>query len=332
MRHIKLKHIRRSCACFVMAIISLACFFTNRVQAAWHYAMNASGSIEVPMSVEVFPWVGVEQLPGDILGENHQTLIETILNGIYTDKNGQETKIGLNNPDSYINNEIQNRANGNFWFRSDILGSMDFWERNDIEKFFDINTTGLSFLLHFPAGSTDTYYLYTTSVELGDSTPNIPVGETIYPIYQTELKKDEEGVWKAIETKTGHADSAYYQNPITGSLFVKYPSFNPDTWVEEELGTSCDNAIYTYVGQETTAYNKDAVSCRYYKVTPTSNATVTVSSQNDTAKLKVYNSNQTLVSTNGGAQGSKRVSFAGRKGTTYYIEVSGGTSITFNIT
>ena len=96
--------------------------------------MNASGSIEVPMDVEVFPWVGVEQLPSDVIGENHQELIETILNGTYTDSSGKVTEIGLNNPDSYINNEIKNRSNGNFWFRSDILGSMDFWERSDIEK------------------------------------------------------------------------------------------------------------------------------------------------------------------------------------------------------
>ena len=174
-----MKYIKWLCVCFVTAIISLVCIFTTNVKGAWHYAMNASGSIEVPMSVEVFPWVGVEQLPSDILGENHQTLIENILNGTYTDENGKETKIGLNNPDSYINNEIQSRANGNFWFRSDILGSMDFWERNDIEKFFDTSTTGLAFLLYFPEGSSDTYYLYTTSVDLGESSPNIPIGEAM---------------------------------------------------------------------------------------------------------------------------------------------------------
>ncbi len=326
-----MKYIKRLCVCFVTAIISLVCIFTTNVKGAWHYAMNASGSIEVPMSVEVFPWVGVEQLPSDILGENHQMLIEKILNGIYIDGNGKETKIGLNNPNSYINNEIQSRANGNFWFRSDILGSMDFWERNDIEKFFDTETTGLAFLLYFPEGSSDTYYLYTTSVDLGESSPNIPIGETIYPIYQTELKKNEDGVWEATETKTGHADSAYYQNPITGSLFVKYPSFDPDTWAEEELGTSFDNAIYSYVGQEITAYNHNKTDCRYYKVTPKSNATIKVTSDNEDAKLKVYGNNQQLVSTNGGSQGTKSVSFSGRNGTTYYIEVSGGTSITFKI-
>ncbi len=328
-----MKNIKFVCTCFVMAIISLFCFFTNNVQGAWHYAMNASGSIEVPMSVEVFPWVGAEQLPGDVLGENHQKLIETILDGTYVNQNGTETKIGLNNPDSYINNEIQNRANGNFWFRSDILGSMDFWEKSDIEKFFDTNTTGLSFLLYFPTNSKDTYYLYTTSVVLGDSSPNIPIGENIYPIYRTELKKNNEGVWEAVETRTGHADSAYYQNPITGSLFVKYPSFDPDTWVEEDLGTSFANAIYSFVGEKTTAYNDNATNCRYYKFTaPSSNTTITVSSENAKAKIKVYNSSQSLVSVKSGSQGSKSITFNASKNATYYVEISGDTSITFSIT
>jgi hypothetical protein len=326
-----MKHLKLICASFIVGIIAVVCFCSMNVKGAWHYAMSASGSIEVPMAVEVFPWVGVEQLPSDILGENHQNLIEKILNGIYVDSNGQETKIGLNNPDSYINNEINNRANGNFWFRSDILGSMDFWERSDIEKFFDTSTTGLSFLIHFPEGSSDTYYLFTTSIHLGDSSPNIPIGEKIYPVYRTTLHKGDDGVWKATETHTGSANSAYYQNPITGSILVKYPSLNPDTWAEEDLGTSMDNAIYTYIGQDVTAYNDNATDCRYYKVTAKSNATLKITSQNDKAKLRVYDGNKKLVGTNGGAQGTKNLSFSAKNGTTYYIEVSGATSITFSV-
>ena len=123
-----MKRTARFCCLFLVAIISLSCILTGSVRGAWHYAMSVAGDIEVPLSVEVFPWQGVDQLPSDILGENHQKLIETILNGTYTDANGRTTQIGLNNPDSYISGEIANRSEGNFFFRSDLLGSMDFWE------------------------------------------------------------------------------------------------------------------------------------------------------------------------------------------------------------
>lgn len=328
-----MKHLKSLCLILVITIVSLTCFFTGAVKGVWYYAMSEPGSIQLPILVQVFPWVGADQLPDDVLGEDHQSLIETILNGTYTESNGKVTQIGLNSPDSYINNEIKNRANGNFLFRSDILGSMDFWERNDIDKFFDTGTSGLSFLLYFPEGESDTYYLYTTSIDLGESSnsPNIPIDEIIYPVYRTELKKDEEGKWKATETKTGYAKSAYYQNPITGSWLVKYPSFDPNSWVEQELGTSFDNAIYSYVGQTTTAYNKTETSSKYYKITTSSATTIKVTSSDANAKIKVYNAQKNLVATNGGAQGSNSVSFRSSKNTTYYVEISGGKSITFAI-
>ena len=326
-----MKYVKSLIAVFVIALITVTCFCTKNLKAAWHYAMSVSGSINVPMSVEVFPWVGADQLPGDIVGEDHQALIEAILNGTYTESNGNITQIGLNNPNSYISNEIQNRTNGNFLFRSDILGSMDYWERNDINKFFNTNTTGLSFLLYFPEGQGKTYYLYTTSIDLGDDSPNIPVGETVYPVYRTELHLDEDGVWRAKETRTGYAESAYYQNPITGSWLVKYPSVDPDSWVEGELGTSNSNAVYAYIGQTTTAYNKDAATPKYYKITASSAAAVKVTSENTKAILRVYNAQMQQVNTNGGAQGTNSVSFRTSRNTTYYIQVSGDTSITFSI-
>ena len=326
-----MKYIRSICSVFVVVAVSLTALFVGSVKGSWHYAMSVSGDIEVPMNVSVFPWVGADQLPDDVLGEDHQGLIEAILNGTYTESNGKISGIGLNNPDSYINQEIAKRANGNFWFRSDILGSMDFWEKSDIEKFFDTETNGLSFLLHFPQGQADTYYLYTTSVELGESNPNVPIGEKIYPVYRTELKKGEDGVWDATETKTGYALSAYYQNPITGSWLVKYPSLDPDSWIEQELGASYTDAIYAYVGQTVTAYIDDSVTPKYYKITVSSNKTVTVNSENTEHIIRVYNSQMSLVNTNGGAQGTNSVRFNASRNNTYYIEVSGATSITFNI-
>ena len=105
-----MKYVKSLIAIFVIALITVTCFCTKNLKAAWHYAMSVSDSINVPMSVEVFPWVGADQLPGDIVGEDHQALIEAILNGTYTESNGKITQIGLNNPNSYISNEIQNRT------------------------------------------------------------------------------------------------------------------------------------------------------------------------------------------------------------------------------
>lgn len=325
--------VKRISLIFVLAIFSLACFFPLGVKADWHYAGVVLSNIEITMSVQVLPWQGSEQLPSDVVGADHQQLIDSILNGTYTNSDGSVTQIGLNNPNSYISNEINNRVNGNFLFRSDVLGSMDYWERSDIEKFFNTETSGLSFVLYFPQGSADTYYLYTTSVDLGEQSnnPNIPIGEKIYPVYQTELKKNEEGKWEAVQTKTGHAESAYYQNPITGSWLVKYPSLDPNSWIEQELGDSFDSAIYAFVGQSPTAYCKDASTLKYYKITTSSAATITVSSQENAHKIKVYNSQRALVNANGGAQGTNNVSFRSARNSTYYIEVSGGQSITFAI-
>ena len=328
-----MKMIRRLSVFFIIAILSLVIFLPNNVSGAWHYALNVSGSIEIPMSVQVFPWVGADQLPNDVMGQDHQELINKILDGTYTDSSGKVTNIGLNNPDSYISNEIANRQDGNFLFRSDVLGSMDYWERSDISKFFDTSTTGLSFVLYFPENETDVYYLYTTSIDLGESTPNIPIDEKIYPVYRTTLVKNEEGEWEAVKTETGHAESAYYQNPITGSWLLKYPSLNPDSFEVEDLGLTSDKAIYTFLGETTTAYNKDAVTSKYYKFTTgSSTSNITVSAELESQCVKVYNSSMAEVSTNGGKQGTSSVRFKPSKNQTYYVEVYGATSITFSIT
>lgn len=312
----------------LMFIITIAGAF-----ATWSFAEYSPDRTyhDYYVELENFYWEGSDQLPDDVLGEDHQALIEAILNGTYTDSNGTVTNIGLNNPNSYINNEINSRTDGFFLYRSDILGSMDYWEREDIDKFFDTGTSGLTFLLYFPEGQTDTYYLYTTSVTLGEEDPNIPINEQIYPVYRTKLQKNTEGVWEAVETRTGYAKSAYYQNPVTGSWLVKYPSMNPDSWTEGHLGTSSQNAIYTYIGQTTTAYTDNSATPTYYKITASSAGTIRVSSENSGHIIRVYNSQMSLVNTNGGAQGTNSVSFRASRNTTYYIEVSGDTSITFTI-
>ena len=315
-------------------IMVLACFaiflFSNAfVKAQWIYSGSAPSNLDLDLDITVFQWEGSEGLPNDVAGENHRELIDTILDGVVTDKNGNKIEIGLNNSDSYISKEIDNRSTS-WLFSSKTLGSMDYWERNDIADYFNLDTTGLTFLIYFPDGVADTYYLYTTSVDLGESSPSVPIGQDIYPIYQTILQKNEKGQWVATETKVGYADSAYYSNPVTGSLFVKYPSFDPATWDEGDLGNSFGDAVIVNAGETVTTYLTLPTDSRYYKFTAKSNKNTAISTDNTYAKFNVYNSNGKLLDVNG--QGTSAITFKPTNNGVYYIEVSGDTSITFKIT
>ncbi|MBE6599709.1 MAG: hypothetical protein E7640_00670 [Ruminococcaceae bacterium] len=329
----KLKKMSSVCSSFIIILVCLLCLCSVNLKAAWMYNISISEDIIIPVKVQVMPWIGVEELPHDIMGEDHEKLIDTILNGIYTDSNGKSTEIGLNNPNSYINEEILNRTQGSSWFTSDTLGSMDFWEKSDIAKYFDTATTGLSFVLYFPKNEPNVHYLFTTSIELGGSNdPNYSIGQTIYPIYRTKLVQDTEtGEWEAVETKTGSCVSAYYDNPITGSWLAKYPSFDPDTWAEGKLGKTTGDAIYTYIGQTVTCYSDNDTDITYYVIKTTGNSNITVNSDNAAAKFTVSNSNGNKVDIRGGQQGTNKVVFRGTNNGTFYLAVSGGKSITFTI-
>ena len=222
---------------FIIVLLALVLLLTvGGSFATWMFATPETENVESYSHFKFMAWSGAEILPDDDSeGDNHRKLIEAILNGTATDSNGSVTGLGLNHKNSYINGEIQDRSSS--WFASsDTLGSMDFWEASDINKYFNTSTENIAFVLHFPDGVSDTYYLYTTSEALGSgNNPATPIGQYITPIYRTVLKKSKNGVWEATETKVGSAKSAWYDNRITGSL-LKYPSFNPDTWVETPQG------------------------------------------------------------------------------------------------
>lgn len=223
---------RRSFSSLTLLILVLS-LSVGGAFATWTFADPGCDPVESYSHFKFMAWTGAEVLPDDDSeGDNHRKLIEAILNGTVTNSNGTVTGLGLNHPNSYINNEIEDRSTAGWFSSSDTLGSMDFWEANDINKYFNTSTENISFVLHFPDGVSDTYYLYTTSEALGSSnSPVTPIGQQIAPIYRTVLKKNSAGVWEATETKIGSAKSAWYDNRITGSL-LKYPSFDPDSWKE----------------------------------------------------------------------------------------------------
>lgn len=318
----------------ILASAAVFLFSSIGLAATWNYSLSAPQTIDIGIDIKLFEWKGSVDLPNDVAGENHRALIKNILDGTVTDKNGNTVEIGLNNPDSYISEEIASRSGGgSWWATSDTLGSMDYWEREDINNYFNLDTTNLSFVLYFPDGVDDTYYLFTTSVVLGQqNAPNIPIGEKVYPVYRTVLEYNENGEWEATETKTGYALSAYYDNRITGSLLVKYPSIDPSSWTEAILGTTTENAIPTFLGETTTAYIKHNEGALYYDYSVSSATTTTVSSDLAQAAITVYDSSMSQVKATAGGHGTNSVTFKAAAGEQYYIKIGGAESITFSVT
>ncbi|MBO5039791.1 MAG: hypothetical protein J6D09_01700 [Clostridia bacterium] len=316
-------------------LVSLTFGFANSgVFAYWQYYGSSPQSILIHVLTAVAPWEGSEILPNDTThGKNHIALIDAILNGEYV-SDGRKVNLGLNKgSDSYINKRIRERK-GIFWRDADQLGSMDLWEDDSISNYFALNeaTNELAFMLVFPDGSDDTYYLYTTSVDLGARrAPTVPIGTNIYPIFRTTLKLNSEtGKWEAVVTEIGYAPSKYYSNPILGLAID--PAFDTDNWQAGELGTSTSNAIYANTGMNLQVSADDEQTPVYYTITKTSQTDIKLTVQDgDSATVKVYDSSMKLVSVRAGAQGSQTLTFRASRNAKYYIEVIGDTVSTVTV-
>jgi len=301
----------------------------------WMYYGSAPQSITIELITSVLPWEGSDELPNDTEhGKNHVVLIDAILNGSYI-SNGQKVELGLNGgSDSYINSQIAERKD--IWWRdADQLGSMDVWEDDKIANYFALNeaTNNLSFMLVFPDDSTDTYYLYTTSVYLGERrNPSVPIGTYVYPVFRTILKLNAEtGKWEATVTEIGYAPSKYYSNPILGLAID--PAFDTDNWFAGELGTNKNNAIYSAVGQTLQVHSLDKEKPVYYTFSTSSATNVRISVEDTSnAIISVYDSSNKLVKTTAGANGSQTLTFRTSRNAQYYIEVSGAEDCSVSIT
>ena len=190
------------------------------VYAAWQYCEMPLGSAQSNLDfyVDIFKWQGSDVLPDDPdAGLAHASLIGKLING---------EGIGLNSPDSYLNEQIRNRTR--YWSR-DTLGSMAIKQGDSLEALFDLGTENTTFLIHMVSDTT--YYIFTTSLDLGENgSPNYAIGTTISPIYRTTVQKVN-GTWVAIITEEGSAPSAYYEE--SQLIFItrsKIPSFDPEKW------------------------------------------------------------------------------------------------------
>lgn len=317
----------------VAAMVVVFSFGTSELLAEWKYSEAISADIDIDLKVMVLPWEGADELPNQSeYGNNHRMLIENILNGTYV-SGGQTQGIGLNTENSYLVSEIDKRKDISYR-DANQLGSMDIWQSDRINEFFNLSEASnkVEFILKFPDGSDDTYYLYSTSLELGDGwSPEIPVGTNIYPVYKTTIQRNADGIWEATSTEVGYAKSARYNNPYTGLALGN--AFDTNSWVKGKIGTGFDDAVYTKLNYAMPVETHSQTSETYYYYDSTSTTNVSVTVQNsDKAVVYVYDNNGNLVSTRDNTvQGSQTVTFKPSRNTRYYIKVTGDVYCTFTI-
>ena len=223
---------------FLLLLICLVSVLSvGGVYATWKYTNLGPTPVSHELSIRMgeFDWAGSGDLPtDDAIGEDHISLIDMIIN---------HPEHGLNTAGSYLNEQIEARQNGGLtWSGRDTLGSMAVTQSEELSEIFGLTSYNLEFLIQFISDTE--YYIFTTGVDLGErgeiswtgsnktpGSPTVPIGENIYPIYRTRVIK-EDGVWKAVETKVGYAQSAWYEESRRNANATQIPSFDPDTFRE----------------------------------------------------------------------------------------------------
>ncbi|MBO5851244.1 MAG: hypothetical protein J6R29_02800, partial [Clostridia bacterium] len=279
-----------------------------------------------------FTWTGSDELPDTVEGEDHAWLILNLVDG--TNASGQE--VGLNNPNSELNSYIEDRLDGGWGWERDYFGSMAVTGGNNVENIFGTKATGVSFLIEVVSDLE--YYIYTTSVYLGErgeinfwgtsnktpGKPSVPIGEYIYAVYKTKLtRRNTSSDWEIIETKKGKAKSDWYDENRSAANATQIPCFDKDTWVEAEMGGTPTekDAIWTFIGDNPTAYATQSMPTVYYRIKPSSAGTITASSDNEKVRIDILSSTGAQVATSG--ENSSTVSFTASANTLYYIAVTG---------
>ena len=333
--------------------VFIIALFVPSVQATWKFT-NESPSDEkasLEIGVGAFIWDGSEDLPDSVEGEDHVWLILNIVEGV--DSKGKE--IGLNNPDSVINDRINDRLSGGIGWRDgrDYFGSMAATGGDEVSELFDASTNGLSFIVRVE--NELEYYIYTTSVYLGErgeinfwgnnktpGKPTIPIGEWIYPVYETKLvRPNKNSDFEIVETRRGRAKSDWYDENRSNANATQIPAFDASTFVAYEMGhdTTNDQAIWTFVGDDPTAYATKSNPELYYRIKPTSAGNRTIWTNNEDAKITIFTSdvnNPIAVSGDKVLQsdGTYRVtvSWNASANTQYYIEITGDDVMQFHVT
>lgn len=331
--------------CLLLSITFIFLMSTVGVYATWNFSQSTPrdtiGTITINMGE--FKWAGAEILPDDIKGEDHAWLIRNLVHG---------EGIGLNTSRSYLNNLIDDRLDGGLGWSRDYFGSMAVTGGNDMEKLFGTEAEGLSFIIYVISDTE--YYIFTTSVYLGErgetnwlqtsnktpGKPSIPLNEYIYAIFRTKVTRpNKNSEWEIIETKKGKALSCWYDESRRNANITQIPSFKPSSWVEAtNMGNEAttQNAIWTFIGDDTTAYPTSYENPIYYRITPNTSKTLKIYSYNLNSTIKIYNNSNALLGTSTLSKDANGIDYIVLNynvsaNTLYYISFVGDLSIPFVI-
>ena len=231
---------------FSVLILIVSLLSVGGAFAAWSYTGYAVGnqSSSLDILISDFAWVGSEILPDEEEeGHDHIWLIQNLVDGSTSGNSG----IGLNNPDSDLNEYINNRLKGGLGWKRNYFGSMAVTGKNEMEALFGAAAKGLSFIIEVDENDSNIYYIYTTDVYLGErgepnwlgtsnktkGNPTVPIGEYIEVIYRTKLVRTSSNEpFDIIETKKGKAKSDWYDENRSNANVTQIPAFDVNTWVE----------------------------------------------------------------------------------------------------
>ncbi len=334
---------RKKLSLILVILIFVSCLTTTGVFATFKYSYNdvLEREINISLGCNDFVWSGADDLPDSVSGEDHAWLILNLVSG--KNSNGQE--IGLDNPNSKLNDYINDRLDGGWGWERDYFGCMAVTGGTDVEDLFGTRGAGLSFIIEVKSDTE--YYIYTTSIYLGErgeinwlgtsnktpGKPSIPINEWIYPVYKTKLTRPNKNTnWEIVETIRGRARSDWYDENRSSANATQIPSFDVKTWEPAEMGQAPNetNAIWTFVGDNPTAYATSSMQTVYYRIKPSSARTINVVSSNEKCTITVYSSNGTQIAVSGTSL-PKTATFNATANTTYYIGVTGDDVINFEI-
>lgn len=323
----------------------------SSVSAKFNYGIADIPEIENQFNIGLgdFKWLGYDELPNEIEGQNHAALLNNLING--TTANG--VVVGLNNPNSELNGYINDRLDGGLFIpKRNYFGSMAVTGGAEMEAIFGTKAAELSFIIQVVDDLN--YYVYTTSVYLGergelnwlgtsrskDGNPTIAIGEYIYAIYRSKLnRKSTSSSWNIVETLVGKAKSAWYEENRTNATLTQIPSFDIKTWEEapnagKEFNTT--HAIWTFVGDSVNPKRETLGEYTYYRIKSKTARTITVSSTASTSTIRIYSEGRSLMYTSTRTTDSQnntivQVSFPASANTMYYIVISGAVNIPFTV-
>lgn len=220
------------------------------------------------------------------------------------------------------------------------------WAGKDVTSHTSVTGDNLRTSMGIPDGiefalteiDDNTKYLYLTAVDMGDdaNNPNIPYHENVYRVYRITFKNTDEfgnvehdennnEIWHDEATEIGYAPSFKY---TTGLFGTAYPFFDWKNWHEGTLGTSYNDAIYTFVSDKQTA---DATSGDvYYKINLQAGQRIriTITSSSSTQNVKIYDEQYNLITENTSVVTLENTN---ESPALYYIVYSGNAYISYEI-